>query len=159
MTEDEAGDIMFALGSTFQKIAEWPDSTMSAWFEDLAKMDYAWAQLAVRKCRDNCTHTPSWAEFREFYRQAAAEARDPSRQDYRPAIGEGVLSRSEHAERVRAVRKILQGGPEHDHRKGADHCPVCSKHDRTADGLHSPGCARCKALGRQIYNTLRKDPA
>ncbi len=65
------------------------------------------------------------------------------------------------AQWLRAMRSgidAMASPSEHEHRRGADHCPVCSKHDRSAhlrDALNPhamPTCPRCVELARIVLD-------
>jgi hypothetical protein len=160
MNRDESIDVLEALMRSFPQMQKYDDPMLDDWSRDLMALEVKWALDAVRACRDQHTFAPSWAQFREAYRLAAAADRDPSRRPYRPALTAGpVLSRGEHATRVAEVRRILNG-PDmngHDHRKGAERCPVCGPHTRT-DGVHRPDhCPHCKTLAARIHAALTKE--
>lgn len=164
MNVDEAYDVVNRLSIEWPYVRDWPDEKTAEWVQDVQELDYQRALRAIKLCREQHQHAPAWAQFREAYRTVSWQALAPERQEARAALpAAGVLPAAESLRRLKAVRKILTGDPgraEHDHRRGAAGCPMCSKHTADDSGHHHPErCARCKTNGQAIYQVIAEpDP-
>lgn len=160
MNVDEAYDVINRLAIEWPYVRDWPDEKTAQWVHDVQELDYERARRAVNVCREQHAHAPAWAQFREAYRTVSWQALAPERQPVqrRPELEAGYLPKAESIRRLRMVRQILakdeNAGLQHNHHRGALHCPICGKHDHDTDGKHTKDCRRCKATGKAWYQIL-----
>jgi hypothetical protein len=121
---------------------QWEDEHLDQWISDLSKRDPERAAEAVEHLRETCKFRPAWTEFVAAYQMVCRKAIEPVRaQDRGPLPAKSPM--------FAAVRAALAAASQnHDHRHGAEACPVCSPHgDHGHDRMASqPKCPRCKEL-------------
>jgi hypothetical protein len=83
-------------------------------------------------------------------RRCSATVRANQRRDDEPVSAEYPVKRMDVVGVLRAMRKVAEDPTrkrlEHDHRHGAEQCPICGTHDRDDEGMHAKDCAWCTRL-------------
>ena len=125
---------------------EWTDDQIRLWGIDLAKRDPQMAHAAVEKLRETSRFRPTLTEFISAYQQV----RRREAQENAPAALPPGSSPVNSAAMFAGLRATFGTAPQHNHRHGADRCPVCSLHDVECHRRDRFGsrvtCPRCAEL-------------
>ena len=154
MTRDEALSVVAALMASWPSAYSWSDETVELWLRDLADRDPRIALAAVDRCRRTLDYPPVWRQYAEAYDREWDRARPKT---WSTTLELPPVPRTPPAQvqrRIAAMRAAVHrhDGADHDHHNGAEHCPICGKHEIDANGVHdSKHCLRCKQLAEKAH--------
>lgn len=136
---------LVALIRTSWPAGEWTDAQIALWASDLEKRDARLSYMAIEHLRETTKFRPTLTEFIASYQMVRRNESGPSK-----ALGTGTGV--PHGPMFVGLKAVFgMERPKHDHRNGAEGCPLCSLHDMAAHkrdrvGYGPPQCARCAVL-------------
>lgn len=134
MNGAEATQVLTVMQAAWR--TRWTEAQEDFWLFELLQFEANDAQEAVRRLATQIDHAPSLHQFIEAIGAIRVERHhreEAARRALTPAQAERKVAQATQLSFLREVRRAMRGENDlrHDHHRGAERCPVCSKHDHS----------------------------